>query len=44
MGINGEMISTPDALDEGAVHYETLAQANGSGSYSTYVGWWLPDG
>jgi hypothetical protein len=44
MGADGEMISTPDAFDEGAVHFETLAQANGSGAYATYVGWWLPDG
>jgi len=44
MGAGGEMISTPDAVDEGAVHYETLAQHASSGAYDTYVGWWLPDG
>jgi cell wall-associated NlpC family hydrolase len=43
MGANGEMISTNDAFNEHAVHYETLAQEQGSGSYSTYAGWWLPD-
>jgi hypothetical protein len=44
MGSGGEMISSPDAFDESAVHYETLAQAADSGAYATYVGWWLPDG
>jgi len=44
MGAGGEMISTNDAFNESNVHYETLAQEQGSGSYSTYVGWWLPDG
>ena len=44
MGANGQMISTNDAFNEYAVHYETLAQEQSSGSYSTYVGWWLPDG
>lgn len=44
MGANGEMISTNDAFNESAVHYETLAQEQSSGSYSVYVGWWLPDG
>jgi hypothetical protein len=44
MGSDGEMISTPDAFDDSAVHYETLDQAEHSGAYATYVGWWLPDG
>ncbi len=44
MGSGGEMISSPDAFDESAVHEETLAQAAHSGAYSAYVGWWLPDG
>jgi hypothetical protein len=44
MGSGGEMISSPDAFDESAVHYETLAQAAHSGAYASYVGWWLPDG
>jgi cell wall-associated NlpC family hydrolase len=44
MGSGGEMISTPDAFDESAVHYETLGQAAHSGAYAAYVGWWLPDG
>src|ERR1700683_5195175 len=44
MGANGEMISTNDAYNENDVHYETLAQEQGSGAYATYVGWWLPDG
>jgi hypothetical protein len=44
MGANGEMISSPDVVNESAVHYETLAQHAGSGAYDTYVGWWLPDG
>ena len=44
MGANGKVISTPDAVDESAVHYETLAQHADSGAYDTYVGWWLPDG
>jgi cell wall-associated NlpC family hydrolase len=44
MGANGEMISTNDAFNESTIHYETLQQEQGSGSYSTYVGWWLPDG
>ena len=44
MGSGGEMISTPDAFDESAVHYETLEQAAHSGAYAAYVGWWLPDG
>jgi hypothetical protein len=44
MGSGGEMIASPDAFDEGAVHYETLEQAAHSGAYAAYVGWWLPDG
>jgi hypothetical protein len=44
MGSGGEMISSPDAFNESAVHYETLGQAAHSGAYATYVGWWLPDG
>ena len=44
MGANGEMISSPDVVNESAVHYETLAQHPSSGAYDTYVGWWLPDG
>jgi len=40
----GNSISSPDAYDESAVHYETLAEAAASGAYATYVGWWLPDG
>ena len=44
MGSGGEMISSPDAFDESAVHYETLEQAAHSGAYAAYVGWWLPDG
>jgi hypothetical protein len=37
------MISTPDAFDESAVHSETLNQAEHSGAYAAYVGWWLSD-
>jgi len=44
MGSGGEMIASPDAFDESAVHYETLEQAAHSGAYAAYVGWWLPDG
>jgi hypothetical protein len=40
----GNNISSPDAYDESAVHYETLGEAAASGAYATYVGWWLPDG
>ncbi len=38
----GNNISTADTFNEGSVHYETLAQHAASGSYNTYVGWWLP--
>jgi len=44
MGINGEMISTNDVVNENVVHYETMAQVVAAHPYNTYVGWWLPDG
>ncbi len=44
MGANGQMVSTNDAFNESEVHEETLAQEEGPGAYTTYVGWWLPDG
>jgi hypothetical protein len=44
MGSDGEMISTPDVVDENAVHYETMGQVAAAHPYNTYVGWWLPDG
>jgi hypothetical protein len=44
MGSNGEMISSPDVVDETEVHYETMAQLNAAHPYNTYVGWWLPAG
>jgi hypothetical protein len=44
MGSGGEMISTPDAFNGSTVHEEKMAQFEHSGAYSTYVGWWLPDG
>ncbi|HET8978285.1 MAG TPA: hypothetical protein VFN87_09005, partial [Solirubrobacteraceae bacterium] len=43
MGAQGEMIAVPDAVDETAVHQETLAQATAPGSRLIYAGWWLPD-
>ena len=36
----GRLISTADAVDESAIHEETLAQH----SYANYKGWWLPEG
>ena len=42
MGANNVMISTPDVANESVVHNETFAQI--TRAYSTYVGWWLPDG
>jgi hypothetical protein len=44
MGSNGEMISSPDVVNESAVHYETMAQVAAAHPWNTYVGWWLPDG
>ena len=44
MGTGGEMISTNDFITNSKVHEETIAQAETSLAYATYVGWWLPDG
>ena len=44
MGSNGEMISSPDVVNETKVHDETMAQVAAAHPYNTYVGWWLPDG
>jgi hypothetical protein len=36
---NGNLISTPDAVDETGVHYENMGQHPSA----PYLGWWLPD-
>jgi hypothetical protein len=46
---NENNVSTADAYNEhstdpDSVHEETLQEEKSSGAYSTYVGWWLPDG
>jgi len=52
MGLNGEMISSPDVTewsgaaghDNNYIHLETLQAVAASPAYSKYAGWWLPDG